>query len=63
MRCSECNKPLLTLDRFAVCPDGHGKLIPINRAMERRLGGKRRIAVNNNLAAFTGVLAKLERNR
>lgn len=28
--CKECQKPLLLIDGYGVCPDGHGRLVPIS---------------------------------
>ena len=30
-KCAECNAAMLIVDGYAVCPHGHGKLVPIKR--------------------------------
>ena len=29
--CNECQEPLVYVDKFKVCPRGHGRLIPTTR--------------------------------
>lgn len=50
--CNECQEPMLYVDKFLVCPNGHGKLIPIEPEFRRGPEFRKRRIVQHDWRQF-----------